>query len=130
MDQPEADIVLNAAMKACDPKVGLMLDYRACERKFNLDRSCARPPQTAELSDAGRDRGRAKVLIGPVDRQDEQLYPGGYPLGSAPDWNNGTSELPLPRAGRHPGVVHHRLVAVLRVRNISGGAPSARRCHR
>jgi hypothetical protein len=24
-------------MKACYPKVGLMLDYRACEEKFNLN---------------------------------------------------------------------------------------------
>ncbi len=32
LDQPQANIVLNAAMKACYPKVGLMLDYRAVRR--------------------------------------------------------------------------------------------------
>jgi pimeloyl-ACP methyl ester carboxylesterase len=36
-DQPEADIVLNAAIKACDPKVGIILDNQACERTFNLN---------------------------------------------------------------------------------------------
>jgi hypothetical protein len=37
LDQPESDILLNAAMKACDPKTGLMLDDRACEQKFNFN---------------------------------------------------------------------------------------------
>jgi hypothetical protein len=37
LDQPEADIVLNAAIKACDAKVGIILDNQACEEKFNLN---------------------------------------------------------------------------------------------
>src|SRR5690348_2559656 len=35
LDQPEASVVLNAALKACAPRTGLILDDRACEEKFN-----------------------------------------------------------------------------------------------
>jgi feruloyl esterase len=96
LDQPEADIVLNAAMKACYPTVGLMLDYRDCERKFNVDSvrctatltsNCLTPAQIAVVK---------KIWNGPVDPQGQHLYPGGYSLGSEFNWSNGTSaNLPL-----------------------------------
>jgi hypothetical protein len=91
LDQPEANIVLNAAMKACYPQVGLMLDYRACEQKFNVDSvecsatlttNCLTPAEIAVVQ---------KIWAGPVDSQGQHLYPGGYPLGSEFNWSNGTS---------------------------------------
>jgi Tannase and feruloyl esterase len=100
LDQPEATIVLNAAMKACYPTVGLMLDYRACEQKFNLDSiecsatlttNCLTPAQIAVVE---------KIHDGPVDPQGDHLYPGGYSLGSEFNWSNGTSaNLPLTPGG-------------------------------
>jgi Tannase and feruloyl esterase len=96
LDQPEANTVLSAAMKACYPTVGLMLDYRDCERKFNLDSvkcsatltsNCLTPAQIAVVR---------KIWNGPVDPQGQHLYPGGYSLGSEFNWSNGTSaNLPL-----------------------------------
>jgi hypothetical protein len=100
LDQPEADIVLNAAMKACYPKVGLMLDYRACAEKFNLNsvecsaklkKNCLTAPEIAVVR---------KVHTGPVDAQGQLLYPGGYSLGSEFNWSNPTSaNLPLAPGG-------------------------------
>jgi hypothetical protein len=91
LDQPEADIVLNAAMKACYPKVGLMLDYRACEEKFKLDSvECSAKLKTNCLTAAQIEVVR-KVQDGPVDAQGQLLYPGGYSLGSQFNWSNGTS---------------------------------------
>jgi hypothetical protein len=43
LDQPEADILLDAAVGTCDPKTRLILDNQACEQKFNLTRSSAQP---------------------------------------------------------------------------------------
>jgi hypothetical protein len=80
--ESEALIVEDAALKACDPKVGLMLDYRSCEQTFNLDSvecsatlttNCLTPAEIAEMS---------RIYNGPVDPQGQHLYPGGYPLGS------------------------------------------------
>jgi hypothetical protein len=100
LDEPEADIVLSAAVKACDPKTGLILDDRACEQKFNLDSvecsavlktNCLTAPQVAVVR---------KVLAGPVDSQGQLLYPGGYSLSSTYDWNDPTSvNLPLTPGG-------------------------------
>jgi hypothetical protein len=99
LDQPEANTVLSAAMKACYPQVGLMLDYRGCEQKFNLDSvecsalttNCLTPAQIAVVQ---------KIWNGPVDPQGQHLYPGEYPLGSEFNWSNGTSaNLPLTPEG-------------------------------
>ena len=100
LDQPEADIVLNAAMKTCYPKVGLMLDYRACEEKFNLNSvECSAKLKTNCLT-AAQIAVVRKVQAGPVDAQGQLLYPGGYSLGSEFNWSNGTSaNLPLTAGG-------------------------------
>jgi len=100
LDQPEANIVLNAAMKACYPAVGLMLDYRGCEQKFSLNSvecsatlttNCLTPAQISVVQ---------KIWNGPVDPQGQHLYPGGYPLGSEFNWSNPTSaNLPLTPGG-------------------------------
>jgi Tannase and feruloyl esterase len=91
LDQPEADIVLNAAMKACYPKVGLMLDYRACEQKFNLNSVQCSATLTANCLTPAQIAVVRKVWEGPVDAQGQHLYPGGYSLGSEFNWSNGTS---------------------------------------
>jgi hypothetical protein len=91
LDQPEADIVLNAALKACDPKTGLMLDYRACEEKFNLDSVECSAKLTTNCLTAAEIEVVRKVQDGPVDAQGQLLYPGGYSLGSEFNWSNGTS---------------------------------------
>jgi hypothetical protein len=100
LDQPQADIVLAAAMKACDPKVGLMLDYRACEEKFNLNSvECSAKLKTNCLT-AAQIAVVRKVQDGPVDAQGQLLYPGGYSLGSEFNWSNPTSaNLPLAPGG-------------------------------
>jgi hypothetical protein len=100
LDQPEATIVLNAAMKACYPTVGLMLDYRACEQKFNLDSVECSATLTTNCLTAAEIAVVEKVHNGPVDPEGEHLYPGGYSLGSEFNWSNGTSaNLPLTPGG-------------------------------
>jgi hypothetical protein len=96
LDQPESDILLNAAIKACDPKTGLMLDDRACEQKFNFNSvECSTTLKTNCLTAAQLAVVR-KVLTGPVDPQGQLLFPGGYSLSSAYDWSDPTSvNLPL-----------------------------------
>jgi feruloyl esterase len=91
LDQPEADIVLAAALKQCDPKTGLMLDDRACEQQFNLNSiKCSASLKTNCLT-AAQVAVVRKVLTGPVDAQGDLLYPGGYSLSSAYLWDNPTS---------------------------------------
>jgi hypothetical protein len=100
LDQPEADIVLNAAMKTCYPKVGLMLDYRACEEKFNLNSVECSTKLKKNCLTAAEIAVVRKVHEGPVDAQGQLLYPGGYSLGSEFNWSNGTSaNLPLTPGG-------------------------------
>jgi Tannase and feruloyl esterase len=100
LDQPEANIVLAAATKACDPKTGLILDDRACEQKFNLNSvACSASLKTNCLTAAQLAVVR-KVLSGPVDAQGQLLYPGGYSLSSSYLWSNATSaNLPLTPGG-------------------------------
>jgi Tannase and feruloyl esterase len=100
LDQPEADIVLAAAIKACDPKVGIILDNQACQRTFNLGSvACSRSLKKNCLTAAELAVVR-KVLAGPVDGQGQLLYPGGYSLSSAYLWSNPTSvNLPLTPGG-------------------------------
>jgi hypothetical protein len=100
LDQPEADIVLNAAIKACDSKTGLILDDRACEQKFNLNSVACSTTLTTNCLTAAQLAVVRKVLAGPVDPQGQHLYPGGYSLSSTYDWSNGTSvNLPLTPGG-------------------------------
>ena len=100
LDQPEADIVLDAAMKTCYPKVGLMLDYRACEEKFNLNSVECSAKLKKNCLTAAEIAVVRKVWAGPVDAQGQLLYPGGYSLGSEFNWSNGTSaNLPLTAGG-------------------------------
>jgi hypothetical protein len=100
LDQPEADIVLNAAIQACDPKVGIILDNQGCERKFNLNSVLCSATLTSNCLTAAQIAVARKVLIGPVDAMNQLLYPGGYSLSSAFDWSNGTSvNLPLTPGG-------------------------------
>ena len=100
LDQPEADIVLDAAIKACDPKVGIILDNQACERTFNLGSVLCSATRTTNCLTAAQVAVARKVLIGPVDAMNQLLYPGGYSLSSAFNWSNGTSvNLPLTPGG-------------------------------
>ena len=125
LDQPEATIVLNAAMKACYPTVGLMLDYRACEQKFNLDSvecsatlttNCLTPAEIAVVE---------KIHNGPVDRPGTASVPGRVFARERVQLEQRHQRQPPADARRdgHPGVVHHRLVPGLRVRHpLDGGA--------
>ena len=100
LDQADANIILNAAMKACYPQVGLMLDYRSCEQKFNLDSVECSATLTTNCLTAQQIAAAEKIYDGPVDPQGQHLYPGGYPLGSEFNWNNGTSaNIPLTPGG-------------------------------
>jgi Tannase and feruloyl esterase len=96
LDQPEATTLLNAAIKACDPKTGIILDNQACERKFNLNSVKCPASLTSNCLTAAQLAVVRKVLAGPVDPQGQLLYPGGYSLSSAYLWSNPTSvNLPL-----------------------------------
>jgi hypothetical protein len=100
LDQPEADIVLTAAIKACDPKTGLILDDRACEQKFSLSSVECSAALTANCLTAAQVAVVRKVLAGPVDQYGQLLYPGGYSLSSTYDWSDPTSvNLPLTPGG-------------------------------
>jgi Tannase and feruloyl esterase len=100
LDQPEANVVLNAAMKACYPTVGLMLDYRSCEQKFDLDSIECSATLTSNCLTAAQIAVVQKIWSGPVDPEGQHLYPGGYSLGSEFNWSNGTSaNLPLTPGG-------------------------------
>jgi hypothetical protein len=100
LDQPEANIVLAAAIKACDPKTGLILDDRACEQKFNLDSVECSATLTTNCLTAAQLGVVRKVLIGPMDARGQHLYPGGYSLSSSYLWSNGTSvNIPLTPGG-------------------------------
>ena len=100
LDQPEADILLNAAVQACDPKSGLILDDRACEQKFNLSSVACSATLTSNCLTQAQLAVVRKVLAGPVDAQGQLLYPGGYSLSSAYLWSNPTSvNLPLTPGG-------------------------------
>ena len=91
LDQPEADILLNAAIKACDPKAGLILDNQACEQKFNLNSVACSATLTSNCLTQAQLAVVRKVLAGPVDAQGQLLYPGGYSLSSSYDWSDPTS---------------------------------------
>ena len=100
LDQPEADILLNAAVQACDPKSGLILDDRACEQKFNLNSVACSATLTSNCLTQAQLAVVRKVLAGPVDTQGQLLYPGGYSLSSSYDWSDPTSvNLPLTPGG-------------------------------
>jgi feruloyl esterase len=99
IDMPQAQLIHNAALATCDPNTGgLMLDYRACEQKFNLASLLCAPGVTPDPTNPscltqGQINAFAEVYNGPEDPQGNHLFPGGYPLGSEPDMNNGTSVL-------------------------------------
>ena len=100
LDQPEATIVLDAAIRACDPKTGLILDNQACEDEFNLDSVACSATLTSNCLTAAQLAVVRKVLTGPADAQGQLLYPGGYSLSSMYDWSNATSaNLPLTPGG-------------------------------
>jgi hypothetical protein len=100
LDQPEATILDDAAIKACDPKTGLILDDRACEQKFNFNSIECSASLKANCLTAAQLAVVRKVLAGPVDQWGQLLYPGGYSLSSSYDWSNATSvNLPLTPGG-------------------------------
>lgn len=95
--EPEALTVESAALKTCDPKVGLMLDYRGCEQRFKLSSVECTATKTTDCLTGAELAVMSKIYNGPVDPQGQHLYPGGYPLGSEWGMNTGTSVL-LPEA--------------------------------
>jgi feruloyl esterase len=100
LDQPEATILDNAAIKACDPKTGLILDDRACEQKLNFNSLECSAGLTTNCLTAAQLGVVRKVLAGPVDQWGQLLFPGGYSLSSSYDWSNATSvNLPLTPGG-------------------------------
>ncbi len=100
LDQPEATILDDAAIKACDPTTGLILDDRGCEQKFNFNSVECSASLKANCLTAAQLAVVRKVLAGPVDQWGQLLFPGGYSLSSSYDWSNATSvNLPLTPGG-------------------------------
>jgi Tannase and feruloyl esterase len=99
IDEPMAMLVNKSALAVCDPGTGgLMLDYRACEQKFNLEsllcaKGVTQDPNAPTCLTQIQINAFAEIYNGPVDPQGNHLFPGGYPLGSEPDFTNGTSVL-------------------------------------
>lgn len=99
IDMPMAQLINQAALKLCDRDTdGLMLDYRACEEKLNLESLLCARGTTQDVNAPScltQDQINAfrEVYNGPVDQHGNHLFPGGYPLGSEPDMDNGTSVL-------------------------------------
>jgi len=105
ISEQQAELVGAAALKTCYANTdGLMLDYRACEQKFNLE-SLACPGDVAGTTCLTQAQISAfkEIYNGPVDPQGNHLFPGGYPLGSEDDMNNGTS-VALPATLGEPAV--------------------------
>ena len=80
--EADAELVGTAALKACYPKVGIMLDYRACEQKFNIDTLLCARGETKNCLTSAQLAVMKKIYEGPVTASGQRLYPGGYPLGS------------------------------------------------
>jgi hypothetical protein len=100
LDQPEANIVLAAAIKACAPRTGIILDNQACQQRFNLNSVECSATLTKNCLTAAEIAVVRKVMARPVDTQGDLLYPGGYSLSSLYDWSNPTSaNLPLAPGG-------------------------------
>jgi Tannase and feruloyl esterase len=99
LDEPMALLVNKAALAVCDKDTdGLMLDYRACEEKFNLESLLCAAGVTQDVNaptclTQTQINAFKNIYSGPVDPQGNHLFPGGYPLGSEPDMTNGTSVL-------------------------------------
>jgi Tannase and feruloyl esterase len=114
LDEPMATLVNKAALAACDPSTdGLMLDYRSCEEKFNLEtllcpRGFTQNVNSPTCLTQTQINAFKEIYNGPVDPQGNHLFPGGYPLGSEPDMTNGTSVLlpaTLPAAAGNAGFI-------------------------
>jgi Tannase and feruloyl esterase len=90
LSETQADIVLKAAMKTCNAKVGIILDTRGCAEKFKLSSVACTATRTSNCLTAPQIAAVRKILAGPEDKQGQKLYPDGYSLASAWDWDNGT----------------------------------------
>ncbi len=91
LSEVQAQDVLNDAMKACgDSKVGLMLDNWSCEHKFRVASTLCTAKKTSDCLSAAQVQAVERVLYGPETQNGQKLYPGGYSLASAWDWDNGT----------------------------------------
>lgn len=90
LSETQANIVLKAAMAKCDPKVGIILDTQGCEQKFKVSSVQCTATKTSNCLTAAQVAAVNKVLVGPITKSGQKLYPGGYSLASLWDWDNGT----------------------------------------
>jgi hypothetical protein len=89
--EADADLVGAAALKTCYPKVGIMLDYRSCEQKFNIDTLLCAKGETSNCLTSTQLAVMKEIYEGPVTSAGQKLYPGGYSLGSESGLNLPTS---------------------------------------
>lgn len=85
--EADAELVGDAALKACDPKTDLMLDYLSCEQKFNINSLLCKDGETSGCLTPPQIKTMEQIYSGPVTSTGQKLYPGGYPLGS--EWGLG-----------------------------------------
>jgi hypothetical protein len=90
LSETEAQVVLDAAIKKCDPGVGLILDTAGCEKKFDVSSTECTATKTTNCLTAAQVAAVEKVLVGPVDAAGQKLYVGGYSLASLDLWDNST----------------------------------------
>jgi hypothetical protein len=80
--EADAELVGKAAIKVCDPKVGIILDYLSCEQKFNINTLLCPSGETSNCLTSAQITAMEKIYDGPATATGQKLYPGGYPLGS------------------------------------------------
>jgi Tannase and feruloyl esterase len=94
LSEVQADLLYNTALKECgDTKVGVILDNFACQNKLKLNSVLCKADQSGDSSScltADQIRAIDRIMYGPATTNGTKLYPGGYSLSSAWDWDNGT----------------------------------------
>jgi hypothetical protein len=85
--EADAELVGDAALKVCDPTTGLMLDYRSCEQKFNINTLLCTKDLTTNCLSSEQIKVMEEIYDGPETSTGQKLYPGGYSLGS--EWGLG-----------------------------------------
>ena len=74
--EADAELVGNAALKVCYPKVGIMLDYRSCAQKFNIDRLLCQKGETKNCLTSAQLTVMKKVYEGPAHLNGPAALPG------------------------------------------------------
>jgi hypothetical protein len=82
-----AALVHKSVLKACAGTVGLVLDFRSCGDKFNIQALACTKSTAAGCLSAAQIAVFEKIYAGPETLNGERLYVGGYSVGSEEGWD-------------------------------------------